>query len=117
MNFINAYSDTTRADSYAQLEFPNTYYLAYRDLPEIIKKHVNGTTVLDFGCGTGRSTRFLKKQGFNAVGVDISEEMVVKARLFDPSGNYYVMEDGDFGQFNKASFDLVLSVFTFDNIP
>jgi SAM-dependent methyltransferase len=117
MEFINAYSDTIRAASYAQLEFPNTYYLAYRDLPEIISKYVKGTKAIDFGCGTGRSTRFLKNLGFDAVGVDISEEMVTKAKEFDPSGKYTVIEDGNFSSFDNQSFDLVLSIFTFDNIP
>lgn len=30
--FINCYEDAARAEAYAQLEFANTYYLAYRDL-------------------------------------------------------------------------------------
>lgn len=42
MDFINVYEDTQRAEAYAKLEFPGTYYLAYRDLPEIIKEHVVG---------------------------------------------------------------------------
>ena len=37
MQFKNVYEDDIRADAYAGLEFPGTYYLAYRDLPEIIK--------------------------------------------------------------------------------
>lgn len=55
--FSNVYDDKARADAYAKLEFPGTYYLAYRDLPAIISEHVKGAAALDFGCGTGRSTR------------------------------------------------------------
>ena len=69
MDLINCYEDASRADAYATLEFANTYYLAYRDLPAIISEHVTGTKALDFGCGTGRSTRFLRKLGFNVTGV------------------------------------------------
>ncbi|MFI5110059.1 MAG: hypothetical protein ACHP9S_10750 [Terriglobales bacterium] len=29
---------------------------------------MTGTKALDFGCGAGRSTRFLRKLGFNATG-------------------------------------------------
>ena len=48
----NVYSDQRRAEAYAKLEFPGTYYLAYRDLPEIISKHVTGRTrAVDFGSG------------------------------------------------------------------
>ena len=54
MSFDNVYGDSERAASYAKLEFPGTYYLAYRDLPEIVNRHVTGIKALDFGCGTGK---------------------------------------------------------------
>jgi SAM-dependent methyltransferase len=117
MGFFNSYEDAKRAEAYAKLEFPGTYYLAYRDLPEIIFEHVKGRKAIDFGCGTGRSTRFLQKLGFNAIGVDIAEEMIRKARELDPKGDYRLIEDGDLSQFKDTDYDLVLSVFTFDNIP
>ena len=88
MNFINCYEDGNRATAYATLEFANTYYLAYRDLPDILAEHVNGTKALDFGCGTGRSTRFLRKLGFQVTGVDVSEDMLQIARWTDPVGDY-----------------------------
>lgn len=117
MEFDNVYEDAQRAEAYAKLEFPGTYYLAYRDLPEIILKHVKGRKAIDFGCGTGRSTRFLQKLGFDAVGVDIAEDMIKQARQIDPDGDYRFIEDGDFSGFEKGSYDLILSAFTFDNIP
>ncbi len=73
MHSVNCYEDASRAGAYATLEFANTYYLAYRDLPKILAECVTGTRALDFGCGTGRSTRFLQKLGFNVTGVDVSE--------------------------------------------
>ncbi len=117
MEIFNSYEDARRADAYAKLEFPGTYYLAYRDLPEIIFEHVNGKKAIDFGCGTGRSTRFLQKYGFDTIGVDIAEDMITKAKEIDPKGDYRLIEDGDFNQFKDNAYDLVLSVFTFDNIP
>jgi SAM-dependent methyltransferase len=117
MGFSNVYEDAKRAEAYSTLEFPGTYYLAYRDLPGIIFQHVKGRKAIDFGCGTGRSTRFLKKLGFNAIGVDVAEEMITKARELDPEGDYRPIKEGDFGQFERNFFDLVLSVFTFDNVP
>ncbi len=42
MNFHNVYEDAQRAEAYAKLEFPGTYYLAYRDLPEIILHRSKG---------------------------------------------------------------------------
>jgi SAM-dependent methyltransferase len=117
MEFRNVYDDSERAEAYAKLEFPGTYYLAYRDLPEIIFKHVKGRKAIDFGCGTGRSTRFLQKLGFDAIGVDISEDMVRQARQIDPKGDYRLIKEGDFTRFGRDAYDLILSAFTFDNIP
>jgi SAM-dependent methyltransferase len=117
MEFENTYDDARRAASYSKLEFPGTYYLAYRDLPEIIFGHVKGRRALDFGCGTGRSTRFLKKLGFSAIGVDIAADMLAHARSVDPEGDYRIVDCGGVTGLESKTFDLVLSVFTFDNIP
>jgi SAM-dependent methyltransferase len=117
MDFQNVYDDEQRAVSYARLEYPGTYYLAFRDYPEIISTHVQGRKAIDFGCGAGRSTRFLQTLGFAAIGVDISADMIRKAREIDPQGDYRLIPDGDFSFFQKGTYDLVLSAFTFDNIP
>jgi SAM-dependent methyltransferase len=116
-DFSNVYDDRRRAEAYAALEFPGTYYLAYRDLPAILTEHVQGTRALDFGCGTGRSTRFLRGLGYDATGVDIAEPMLAQARERDPDGDYRLVREGGVGGLESASFDLVLSVFTFDNVP
>jgi SAM-dependent methyltransferase len=115
--FSNVYDDRTRADAYDKLEFPGTYYLAYRDLPELIGAYVTGARAMDFGCGTGRSTRFLRELGFDVVGVDIADRMLAKARERDPGGDYRRVPDGDLSGLDAGPFDLILSVFTFDNIP
>ena len=72
---------------------------------------------MDFGCGTGRSTRFLQKLGFETTGIDISASMIEKAQKIDPEGDYRLVEDDNLSQFQINSFNLILSVFTFDNIP
>ena len=117
VDFTNSYQDKIRAKAYAKLEFANTYYLAFRDLPEIFRKHIRGKKALDFGCGTGRSTRFLQKHGFSCIGIDISKDMITHAKRIDPKGFYIVISDGDYSMFTPHSFDLILSAFTFDNIP
>ncbi|MFO0974594.1 MAG: methyltransferase domain-containing protein [Phycisphaerae bacterium] len=115
--FSNCYADERYAAAYARLEFPGTYFLAFRDLPDLLARHVRGTRALDFGCGTGRSTRFLARLGLQTTGVDISPEMIRHAQSFDPLGDYrLVTEDGP-RQFADGAFDLVLAAFPFDNIP
>ena len=116
MAFTNCYQDALRADEYAKLEFANTYYLAFRDLPGIIKDHVSGTKAVDFGCGTGRSTRYVRQLGFEVIGIDISPEMIARARELDPAGDYRLIAGDDFSGLPEGQIDLISSLFTFDNI-
>ncbi len=117
MTVLNCYADARRANAYAALTFPGTYSLAYRDLPAIFARHVAGTRAIDFGCGTGRSTRFLRDGGFRATGIDIAPEMLRQATRLDPRGDYRLIADGRFLDIPDGAFDLALSAFTFDNIP
>ena len=119
-SFSNTYDDATRAAAYATLEYPGTYWLAFRDMPALIGRHVAPGRALDFGCGAGRSTRFLKALGFDVMGVDISQAMVALARERDPGGTYEVIGEGGRGVARAApagSMDLVLCAYPFDNIP
>jgi SAM-dependent methyltransferase len=117
VSFHNTYEDETRAGSYARLEFPATYHLAFRDLPRLLREHVSGGRALDFGCGAGRSSRFLKELGFDVTGIDISPEMIRHARARDPEGRYLLVDDGDFSELPLGHYDVVFSAFAFDNIP
>lgn len=117
MAFSNVYDDAARAAAYATLEFPGTYHLAFRDLPALVAEHVRGSAALDFGCGTGRSTRFLKGLGLDAVGIDIAASMIGLASKADPAGTYLLVGDGDYRALEPRRFDLILSAFAFDNIP
>lgn len=115
--FHNTYEDQLRASAYAGLEYPGTYYLAFRDLPQILQTHVRGQRALDFGCGAGRSTRFLQNLGFSVIGVDVSAEMLRLARERDPRGDYLLVRSGEPIGLEPASINLVLAAFPFDNIP
>lgn len=85
-------------------------YLAYRDIPNLIKKYVSGKTVLDYGCGTGISTQFLINQGFAVTAIDISEEMLKQARDYCPLAEYYHVQDSSFSEISKT-YDLIFSSF------
>ncbi len=67
---------------------------------------------LDFGCGVGRLTRALAGRFDRAVGVDVSAEMVERARRVN--GDVQNLEfrtnvAGDLAQFDAGTFDLVYS--------
>jgi SAM-dependent methyltransferase len=117
VSFANAYEDEIRAQAYATLAFPGTYYLAFRDLSALLADHVRGQAALDFGCGAGRSTRFLRDLGFDPTGIDISPAMLELARAAEPGGRYVLVDDGDYRPLDPGRFDLVFSAFAFDNIP
>jgi SAM-dependent methyltransferase len=101
------------AGEYAELGMEGTQYLAFRDISMLIEEYAGSiASVLDYGCGAGRSTRFLKRQGFDAVGVDVSQEMLEQARSKDSSGEYHDIPSGHL-PFEDSSFDLVFSSFVF----
>ncbi len=106
MSFSNVYDDAQRAEAYATLDFPGTYYLAYRDMPAIIAENVKGRVALDFGCGAGRSTRFLKTLGFATIGIDISASMIELARKADLDGSYELVDDAISAGSNPAASTL-----------
>lgn len=117
--FSNVYEDARRAQAYAGLEFPGTYYLAFRDLPDLLRRHAPPPgPALDFGCGAGRSTRFLAGLACSPLtGVDISADMLACARERDPGGDYRQVPDGDLAALPDEGYSLILSAFTFDNVP
>ena len=101
---------------YSKLGINDSFYLAYRDIPNLIKKYIKGKKALDFGCGGGRSTRFLKKLGFEVVGVDKSVDMIKEAKKKDNKAGYYKVENGKL-PFKSWFFDLILAAIVFLEIP
>jgi len=117
MSFANVYEDPSFAAAYARLDFPGTYQLAFRDLPGLLARYAPGRRALDFGCGAGRSTRFLRGLGYEVVGVDIAPAMLALARAADPGGDYRMLPEGDPLSALPVPLDLVLCAFPFDNTP
>lgn len=96
------------ADEYAKLEITGTQYLAFRDIKQLIQKYVKGKETLDYGCGCGKSTMFLKTLGLNVSGVDINKDMIRHAAKEDINGNYAVITSGNISAYDN-SYDLVFS--------
>ena len=84
--------------------------LAFRDLPELFSKYHVGNNALDFGCGVGESTLFLKSQGFNVCGVDINAEMIAIAEKNDPNGEYVHISHAKI-PYKDSIYDLVFASF------
>lgn len=63
---------------------------------------VGGGRVLDAGCGTGRDVNYFTENGLDAVGIDITEEMIEYARE-NKKGEYRKMDIRDL-EFPDRSF-------------
>lgn len=62
---------------------------------------------LDFGCGVGRVTQPLAARVSHVVGVDISGEMIRRARIYFPNITFHLNEQGELGDFETESIDLI----------
>jgi len=66
--------------------------------------------ILDVGCGTGRHSIYLSKEGFNVKGIDVSEKAIQLARG-QSNGLSVVYETVDFERMRlkQDSFDFILA--------
>ena len=65
---------------------------------------------LDFGCGVGRLTQPLAARVRQVVGLDISDEMIRRARSYFPNITFHLNEKGDLSPFQSGSVDLICGV-------
>lgn len=99
------------AKLYAEFKFVGTPWLAYRDMPAILNQFVKNKKALDYGCGTGESTFFLKSLNYDVTGVDINDTMLSIAAGKDPSGKYIKIDKNGIIPFEDNIFDLVFCSF------
>jgi ubiquinone/menaquinone biosynthesis C-methylase UbiE len=97
------------------------HYDATRNLPEALLQALYGRVeadtalapparVLDAGCGTGQLSMPLVVRGYRVMGVDVSEQMLQRARAkVPPAGDAtFLAEDVRALPFDTASFDAVV---------
>jgi SAM-dependent methyltransferase len=97
------------------------YDLLYKDkdykeevdyINEIINRYTKRDCkkILDIGCGTGKHLKYFKDSGFDVSGVDLSENMIAKARiLLSQNDNLYCCRATEFSLDEK--FDVIVSLF------
>jgi ubiquinone/menaquinone biosynthesis C-methylase UbiE len=71
---------------------------------------------LDLGCGTGLTIPFLQEQGWDVVGVDVSEDQLSRARERLGEDAELLVADGQELPFDDASFDAVVSLLTHTDV-
>jgi len=81
-------------------------------ITDLVKSDSRIKELLEFGCGTGRFTRWWKEIGIDATGGDISPLMLSQAKdLFDGD---LAMADSHFMPFKDNTFDCVAFITTFE---
>ena len=88
-------------------------------LEEILRPELGplrSLSVLDVGCGTGTTDRLFRPRVGSLHGVDISEEMLAKARHHVPDTEYR-WYDGEKLPFPDESFDVVVTICVLHHVP
>lgn len=92
-------------DKYAKLYAENTFHkLLQFQLNNFISHLPKGAKILDVACGSGRDTQYLTEDGFDVLGIDISEELLKEARLRAKNCKFQKMNLLRL-EFDESSFD------------
>jgi SAM-dependent methyltransferase len=80
--------------------------------------HLPGARILDIGCGDGSLVRFFAKNGAHATGVDISADVLARARAAKPVADETFTEArGESLPFPDASFDIAVYFNALHHVP
>lgn len=69
-----------------------------------------GAKILDLACGRGRHTDYLRKQGYEVTGLDLSEKNISYAKLNHPGISFKRQDMRE--PFGKEKFNFVVNLFT-----
>lgn len=100
------------AKYYDQLMSSNRYVKWEDFISSIIRKYkINKGICLDVACGTGESSRIMKKLGFSVVGIDKSQEMLEIARKKLPKERFFCSDIKNFNVNKKQDIIFVISLY------
>ena len=103
---------TESADIYDLLYSFKDYEKESDEISAIIKaKSPRGTTILDIGCGTGHHVGKFTEQGFNTLGLDISNAMITQAKSIYPNGNFQQGDALNSSIFSFNTFTHILCIY------
>lgn len=87
-----------------------------KKLIDLIKQNVNlpiGSLALDVACGMGRHSILLRNIGYKVFGVDLSKNLLLKAKENNPIQNPVQFIRGDLNNLPfKRKFNLIVNLFT-----
>lgn len=84
----------------------STYWGVQKALSDLVKDK-NNTKILEVGSGMGYLTYSLKKDGYNILGLDISQSAVNRA--VESFGEFYICSDVyNYSETNKYEYDIII---------
>lgn len=78
--------------------------IPYHAIDKMVKYLPHGSLLLDAGCAYGRDSAVFRDKGFKVVGIDLSEELLKKAKKFNPNIEFQKM-DVRYLNFQENYFD------------
>lgn len=108
-----------------EYKFPYHYLDLYSDFYSRVRNRVNysilkivkealqpfdGQSILDAGCGDGRSCYELRDENVNIVGVDCSQRAIAFAKAFNSSVEFHVADLADFRIDRKFDYITLVEV-------
>lgn len=77
---------------------------------------LEGTKILDVGCGNGKDCKYISEKGFDINGIDLSVGMLKIAKEKVPNGKFEIMDIADI-TYSEDSYDGIISNCSLFHIP
>jgi SAM-dependent methyltransferase len=87
------------------------------DVYELLTRYFWAGPTADVGCGAGRDTAWLRAHGFEVVGFDVSQGLVVEARRRYPGIEFYEASLPDLREVADSAFENVLCETVIMHLP
>ena len=79
-------------------------------------KDLNGKKILDAGCGIGKENKYVTDKGFDPIGIDFAENMILECKKRNPNSKFEVMDLSRL-TFSEDSMDGIIFINTLLYIP
>src|SRR5687768_10844161 len=103
--------ESYRDYGYADASIGHTAKYLLPPILELMRAYPAGSRVLDVGCGNGSMTGVYDKNGYQVVGIDLSERGIEIARVSHPDCRFEVLpaDDKVLDNLDEQPFDIVVS--------